>query len=181
MEVLNTKLEGLKIIKLKVFGDDRGFFVEKFKFSQFEENGLPTSFVQENHSRSMPGVVRGLHYQFDPPQGKLVGCTKGRIYDVAVDIRKDSPTLGQWVGVELDRATLFWIPAGFAHGFSVIGDEDADLLYKITDGEYNPSGEGGIMYNDEAFNIDWQVNNPIVSQRDLEQESFAKYLENPKF
>lgn len=181
MEIINTEIEGLKIVKLKVFGDDRGFFVEKFKFSEFEQNGLPTSFVQENHSRSMSGVVRGLHYQFDPPQGKLVGCTRGKIYDVAVDIRKDSKTFGQWVGVELDRATLFWIPAGFAHGFSVIGNEDADMVYKITDGEYNPQGEGGIMYNDEEFNIDWRVNSPVVSDRDRKQKSFDEYKKDPKF
>ncbi len=181
MEILETGLEGLKVVKLKVFGDDRGFFVEKFKLSEFEKNNLPTHFIQENHSRSSPGVVRGLHYQFDPPQGKLVGCTRGRIYDVAVDIRKDSKTLGKSFGVELDEATLLWIPAGFAHGFSVLGDEKADLLYKITDGEYNPKGEGGILYNEPTFKIDWQVKNPVISQRDQEQQTFDEYLKNPKF
>ena len=181
MEIIETELKGLKVIKLNVFGDDRGFFIEKFKFSEFEKHGLPTHFVQENHSRSTPGVVRGLHYQYEPPQGKLVSCPKGVIYDVAVDIRKDSKTLGKSFGIKLDKATLLWIPAGFAHGFSTLGDEPADLIYKITDGEYNPEGEGGILYNDKAFNIDWQVDNPVISQRDKEQQSFDEYLKNPKF
>lgn len=181
MQIINTKLEGLKLIKLKAFKDDRGFFIEKFKFSKFEEYGLPTYFVQENHSRSIPNVIRGLHYQFEPSQGKLVSCPRGKVYDVAVDIRKDSKTLGQWYGVELDEATLLWIPAGFAHGFCTIGNQEADLVYKITGGEYNPSGEGGIIYNDKNFNIDWKIKNPVVSQKDLTLQSFEEYMSNPKF
>ena len=181
MEIINTPLEGLKLIKLRKFQDDRGFFIEKFKFSEFEKHGLPTHFVQENHSRSIPNVIRGLHYQFEPPQGKLVGCPRGKVYDVAVDIRKDSQTCGQWYGAELDESTLLWIPAGFAHGFCTIGNQEADLVYKITGGQYNPSGEGGIIYNDENLNIDWKIKNPVVSPKDLVLQSFEEYLLNPKF
>ncbi|MDA7704912.1 dTDP-4-dehydrorhamnose 3,5-epimerase [Rickettsiales bacterium] len=181
MQIENTPIAGLKIIKLNLFGDDRGFFVEKFKLSKFQEFGLPSDFVQENHSKSSPNVIRGLHYQFNPKQGKLVGCTSGKIFDVAVDIRKDSPTLGKYFGIILDQATLLWIPPGFAHGFCAIGNENADLYYKITGGEYNPEGEGGIMWNDPDINIDWNIKNPIISDRDKGQISFEEYLKDPKF
>ena len=181
MQIENTPIEGLKIIKLDLHGDDRGFFVEKFKLSKFKEFGLPTDFVQENHSKSSPNVIRGLHYQFNPKQEKLVGCTSGKIFDVAVDIRKNSATLGKSFGVILDQATLFWIPAGFAHGFCAMGSETADLYYKITGGEYNASGEGGIMWNDPDLNINWWIENPIISNRDKNQQSFKEYLQNPKF
>ena len=181
MRILNTDIADLKIVKLNLFGDDRGFFVEKFKLSEFEKHNLPTNFVQDNHSKSAPNVIRGLHYQHTPAQGKLVGCTSGVIYDVAVDIRKNSPTFGQYFGINLDQATLLWIPAGFAHGFCAIGDKPADLYYKITDGEYNPNGEGGIMWNDPDINIDWPIKEPIISDRDKKQQSFQQYTEKPKF
>ena len=181
MQIEDTPLECLKIIKLNLFGDERGFFVEKFKLSKFKEFGIPTDFVQENHSKSSPNVIRGLHYQFNPAQGKLVGCTSGQIFDVAVDIRKNSPTLGQYFGIILDQATLLWIPAGFAHGFCAFGDEPADLYYKISGGEYNPKGEGGIMWNDPDIGIDWKIKDPIISDRDKGQLSFKEYLKDPKF
>tara|TARA_Y100000389_G_scaffold186385_1_gene206695 strand:+ start:3968 stop:4513 length:546 start_codon:yes stop_codon:yes gene_type:complete len=181
MQIEDTPLDGLKIIKLNLYGDDRGFFVEKFKLSKFKEFGLPTDFIQDNHSKSAPNVIRGLHYQFNPAQGKLVGCTSGKIFDVAVDIRKDSPTLGKYFGIILDQATLLWIPPGFAHGFCAFGNETADLYYKISGGEYSPDGEGGIMWNDHDISIDWKIDNPIISDRDKGQISFQEYLKDPKF
>ncbi len=181
MKILNTDIDGLKVIKLDIYRDDRGFFIEKFKFSEFEKANLPTSFVQENHSRSFPRVIRGLHYQFDPPQGKLVSCPKGKVYDVAVDIRKDSKTLGKYFGIELDQSTLLWIPPGFAHGFCTVGEESADLVYKITDGEYNPKGEGGIIYNDLDLSINWKIDSPLISDKDRQLQSYKEYLLNPKF
>ena len=181
MQIIDTPISDLKIIKLNLYGDERGFFIEKFKFSEFKKHNLPTEFVQDNHSKSAPNVIRGLHYQHDPAQGKLVGCIRGKIFDVAVDIRKNSKTFGKWYGVTLDQATLFWIPDGFAHGFCTIGDEPADLYYKITGGEYNSHGEGGILWNDPDININWPINNPIISQRDQQQISLQQYIKNPKF
>lgn len=177
MKVLDCPLEGLKLVELDVYGDARGFFVERFQLQRFQEAGLPTEFVQDNHSRSAPGVLRGLHYQFVPPQGKLVGVTRGRVWDVAVDIRPDSPTFGQYHGVELSDANgrLFWIPAGFAHGFCVLGDEPVDMLYKVT-GLYNAKGEGGIRFDDPELAIAWPVQQaPVVSSRDTALPSFADY------
>ena len=155
MKIYNSPIADLKIVKLDLYGDERGFFVERFKFNEFKKHNLPTEFVQDNHSKSAPNVIRGLHYQYDPAQGKLVGCTRGKIFDVAVDIRKDSKTLGKWYGITLDQATLLWVPHGFAHGFCTIGNEPADLYYKITGGEYNANGEGGILWNDADINITW--------------------------
>jgi len=182
MEVENTKLEGVKIIRIKLFGDSRGFFSERFNEEKFAAAGLPNRYVQDNHSRSAPGVLRGLHYQNNPVQGKLVGVTRGRVWDVAVDIRKGSPTYGQYVGVELtgENGTLLWIPGGFAHGFCVLGDEPVDMIYKVT-GMYNPKGEGGILWNDPEFGIDWPLKNPTISQRDEALMSFAEYSKNPVF
>jgi dTDP-4-dehydrorhamnose 3,5-epimerase len=181
MQVKETNIKDLKIINLDLYGDDRGFFVEKFKLSEFKKHNLPIDFAQDNHSKSSPNVIRGLHYQYNPAQGKLVGCTSGKIFDVAVDIRKDSPTLGKYFSIILDQATLLWVPSGFAHGFCAIGNQPADLYYKITGGEYNSQGEGGIKWNDPDINIDWPVQNPIISNRDQNQQSFAEYLKNTKF
>lgn len=176
MNVIDTPLQGLKVIELKRHGDERGFFIERFHAGRFHDAGLPCDYVQDNHSRSAPGVLRGLHYQFDPPQGKLVGVVRGRAWDVAVDIRKDSPTFGKYFGVELSdaNATLLWVPPGFAHGFCVLGDEPMDILYKVT-GAYNPKGEGGIAYNDPDIGIAWPVSNPVISSRDMALPSFAEY------
>lgn len=180
MKVTSGNIAGLKTIQLDVHGDSRGFFVERFHAQRFAEAGLPTEFYQDNHSRSAPGILRGLHYQHTPPQGKLVGVTRGAVWDVAVDIRLDSPTYGQHEAVELtgDNGVLFWIPAGFAHGFCVLGDEPADMLYKVT-GQYNPKGEGGIRYDDPALAIAWPVQNPQISERDKAQQSWKDYTQNP--
>lgn len=180
MEVTRLELKGLVLVKLKVFGDARGFFVERFQADRFRAAGLPDRFVQDNHSRSAPGVIRALHYQTGPAQGKLVGVVRGRVWDVAVDVRPDSPTFGQHYGVELSDANgqLLWIPPGFAHGFCVLGDEPADVLYKV-DALYNPAGEGGIRWDDPELAVPWPVANPTVSARDEKLPSFAEYRANP--
>lgn len=180
MKIFNCPLEGLKIVELDVHGDERGFFVERFHAKRFAEAGLPYIFMQDNHSRSEPGTLRGLHYQYAPPQGKLVGVIRGTVWDVAVDIRPDSPTYGQHYGVELSGkgGLLFWIPAGFAHGFCVLGDEPADMLYKVTS-VYNAVGEGGIKFDDPDLAMKWPVQEPIVSKRDQNQQTFREYKESP--
>jgi dTDP-4-dehydrorhamnose 3,5-epimerase len=176
------KFSGPKLIELKIFNDDRGFFTERYQEARFKDLGLPESFVQDNHSRSKPGVIRGLHYQHSPSQGKLVGVIRGRIWDVIVDIRKDSPTYGQWDSVELsdENGLLLWVPGGFAHGFCVLGSEDADVIYKVNV-PYSPKTEGGITYSDPTLQIQWPVKNPIVSSKDQILSSFADYQKNPMF
>lgn len=180
MQLKSTTIPGLVIVELKLYGDARGFFVERYSEQRFAEAGLPTRFVQDNHSRSAPGVLRGLHYQQNPAQGKLVGVTRGRVWDVAVDIRPDSPHYGQHVGVELsgENGVLFWIPPGFAHGFCVLGDEPVDMLYKVT-APYSPAGEGGVLWDDPDLNIPWPIDNPTVSERDKGLVPFAAYRANP--
>ena len=180
MNVSGCNIEGLRIIALDVLGDARGFFVERYNAAKFAAAGLPTDFAQDNHSRSAPGILRGLHYQHTPAQGKLVGATRGRIWDVAVDIRPDSTTYGQHFGIELsgDNGLLLWVPPGFAHGFCVLGDEPADVMYKVS-GLYSAAGEGGLMYNDPDLAIKWPILNPTISTRDQGQKSFAEYQENP--
>ena len=169
MKIIDTKIKEVKIIQLDIYPDERGFFVERFNTEKFAKLGLPLDFVQDNHSRSNPRVLRGLHYQIEPFQEKLVGCLKGKIQDVAVDIRKDSPTYLQYVSIELsgDNGKLLWIPQGFAHGFCVLGEEEADVFYKV-DNLYNPAGDKGIIWNDPKINIDWQVKDPILSEKDAE-------------
>ncbi len=156
--------------------------MERYNREKFAEAGLDLDFVQDNHSRSAPGVLRGLHYQHEPAQGKLVGVTRGKVWDVAVDIRVNSPTFGQYYGVELsgENGVLFWIPPGFAHGFCVLGDEPADMLYKVT-GLYNAQGEGGISFDDPEIAIDWPLDNHTISERDKGLTSFAEYKNNPVF
>jgi dTDP-4-dehydrorhamnose 3,5-epimerase len=180
MKVVPFEIKGLLLVELKVHGDARGFFVERYQHDRFRDNGLPTTFVQDNHSRSAPGVLRGLHYQLSPSQGKLVGVIRGKIWDVAVDIRPNSPTCGQHVTVELSdmNGRLLWIPPGFAHGFCVMGDEPADVLYKV-DAAYNPTGEGGISWNDPELVVPWPITHPTVSKRDQDLQSFAQYKANP--
>ena len=133
MKVTPLDLPGLVLVELKIFGDVRGFFVERFQLQRFAEQGLPTQFIQDNHSRSGPKVLRGLHYQSQPAQGKLVGVIRGCIWDVVVDIRPESPTFGKHFGLEMSdmNGRMLWIPPGFAHGFCVLGDEPADVLYKV--------------------------------------------------
>jgi dTDP-4-dehydrorhamnose 3,5-epimerase len=167
MIVTPLPLSGLLLVELQIHRDDRGFFVERFQKDKFAAHQLPLSFLQDNHSRSAPGVLRGLHYQVNPAQGKLVGVVHGRIWDVALDIRPDSPTFSQWYACELSDANgrLLWIPAGFAHGFCVLGQEPADVVYKV-DAAYNPKGESGIHWADPQLAIPWPVPAPVVSKRD---------------
>lgn len=182
MQAITCPLEGLLLIELKLIKDSRGFFLERYNAEKFEELGLPETFVQINQSHSIPGVLRGLHYQHDPAQGKLVSVTRGRIWDVAVDIRKNSPTFGQYYGVELSEQNglMFWIPPGFAHGFCVMGDESADMLYQLN-APYNPNGEGGIRFDDKNIGIRWPLKNPITSARDMQLMTLEEYEENPAF
>lgn len=182
MKIYDLSIEGLKLVELNLFGDNRGFFVERFNQEKFAENGLPTDFVQLNHSRSSPKVLRGMHYQTNPAQGKLVGVANGAILDVAVDIRPDSKTYGKYEMVELSdmNGKLLWIPAGFAHGFCVLGDKTADVLYNVN-AFYNPQSDSGISWDDPEIGIKWPIDDPIISDRDKQQKSFAKYRETPEF
>ncbi len=155
------------LIQPRRFTDSRGFFTERFRQDVFTKLGLSHEFAQDNFSHSLPGVLRGLHYQHTPAQGKLVTCTNGAVFDVAVDLRPGSPTFGRWQGVELTAKDplWFWIPAGFAHGFCVLGKEPADVWYKV-DTPYNPDGEGGIVWNDPTLCIKWPIEAPLISPRD---------------
>ncbi|RLM28718.1 dTDP-4-dehydrorhamnose 3,5-epimerase [Brenneria salicis] len=169
MKVIDTKIPDVKIIEPAVFGDERGFFFESFNQNKFEEAiGYSVNFVQDNHSKSSKGVLRGLHYQLAPhAQDKLVRCVTGEVFDVAVDIRKSSPTFGQWVGVHLsaENKRQFWIPAGFAHGFITLS-ETAEFLYKTTN-YYAPASDRGILWNDESIGIEWPISiEPILSDKD---------------
>ena len=168
MKVVTTPLEGLLVLEPRVFGDERGFFYESYNARQFAEaTGVAAGFVQDNHSRSRRGVLRGLHYQIQQPQGKLVRVTAGAVFDVAVDIRKASPTFGQWYGVELSAENMrqMWIPAGFAHGFVVTSD-NAEFLYKTTD-YWAPEHERAILWNDPAIGIVWPLDvTPMLSHKD---------------
>jgi len=170
-EFYKLEIEDVILIKPKVFGDNRGFFMESYKKSEFTENGINVDFCQDNHSKSSKGVLRGLHYQLPPKmQGKLVRCTKGKIFDVAVDIRKGSKTLGKWVGEILsdENYNMLYIPEGFAHGFVVLS-ETAELLYKATN-EYSPENDRGIFWNDPDININWGLDfDPILSEKDKNQ------------
>ena len=155
MNVVDTALPGVKLIEPKVFGDDRGFFLESWNAATFAAAGLDLTFVQDNHSRSAKGVLRGLHYQMQAPQGKLVRVTSGAVFDVAVDIRRSSPHFGQWVGYELSHVNkrMLWVPPGFAHGFLVLSDT-ADFLYKVTT-MYDAPNDRGIRWDDPEIAIDW--------------------------
>lgn len=179
MEIASTELAGLKRIRLTLHHDERGFFTERFHARRFQDEGLPAVFAQENHSRSAPGVLRGLHYQYNPQQGKLVGVVRGRIWDVVVDIRPWSQTFGQYHAEELsaDNGTQLWVPHGFAHGFCVLGEEPADVVYKV-DSYYGPGGEGGIRYDDPQLGIAWPVSAPVLSARDQQLPGWAHYCQN---
>lgn len=177
MEITTTPIAGLLVITPKVFRDDRGYFLETFNIKKLEEAGINTSFVQDNESKSTQGVIRGLHYQLNPyAQGKLVRVIAGTVYDVAVDLRKDSPTFGQWYGVELsgENKKQFYIPRGFAHGFSVLS-ETAVFAYKC-DAYYHPEAERGIRFDDPELNVDWKVDvqKAVVSAKDEANVSFAE-------
>lgn len=167
MEVTRLALPEVLLITPRVFGDARGFFLESYNANEFARVGITARFVQDNHSRSTRGVLRGLHYQLEQPQAKLVRVVRGSIFDVAADIRVGSPTFGRWVGVTLDddRKQGLWIPEGFAHGFCVLSEE-ADVAYKTTD-FYAPSAERGIIWNDPLLSIDWPIDEPSLSPKDL--------------
>ena len=168
MRFIPTTIPDVILIEPKVFADDRGFFLESYQKQRFAEAGIPFDFVQDNHSRSQQGVLRGLHYQLQQTQGKLIRVVAGEIFDVAVDIRKSSPTFGKWVGefLSADNKNLLWVPPGFAHGFYVTSPE-AEVLYKTTD-YYAPQGERSIIWNDPAIQIEWHLNGvePILSNKD---------------
>ena len=165
-------ISGVILVEAISFPDERGFFMEGFKESVFKENGIDTKFVQDNHSRSIKGVLRGLHYQKNPKaQAKLVMATRGEIFDVAVDIRKGSPTYGKWIGEILSDQNhkLLYVPEGFAHGFCILSDE-ADVLYKVNS-EYSEKDERGIIWNDPEISIKWPIEKPILIKKDLQLSS----------
>lgn len=167
------------LIEPKIFSDARGYFMETFQQSTFEENGITGQFVQDNLSHSSRGALRGLHYQIDPyAQGKLVTCYRGEVYDVAVDIRKGSPTYGKWIGEYLtsDNRKMLYIPPGFAHGFCVISDK-ADFIYKVT-GEYAPSFDRGFIWNDPKIGVVWPIDEPILSDKDKQLPGFDQAENN---
>jgi dTDP-4-dehydrorhamnose 3,5-epimerase len=169
MNVIETNIPDIKIIEPKVFGDERGFFMETWNQNQFEElvAGKPTRFIQDNHSKSKKGILRGLHFQTENTQGKLVRVVSGEVFDVAVDVRKDSPTFGKWVGVYLseENKRQLWVPEGFAHGFYVVSDE-AEFVYKCTD-YYHPHSEVSIAWDDATIGIEWPLQGiPKLSKKD---------------
>lgn len=176
MKVIETALPGVLIIEPKVFGDSRGFFLETFQLERYREAGIVQPFVQDNHSRSQRGVLRGLHFQRTRPQGKLVSVSRGAVYDVAVDINPISPTCGRFVGVELtdENHRQLWVPPGYAHGFCVLS-EVADFQYKCTD-VYFPEDEGGLIWNDPQVNIPWPIEQPQLSAKDLQHPTLQRLL-----
>lgn len=176
-KIVHSNLNGLVVIKSKIFTDERGFFSETFRADAFKELGLPYEFVQDNHSGSVKNVIRGLHFQWEPPMGKLMRVTQGSAYLMAVDIRKKSSTLGQWYGIEASRenSLQIWVPVGFASGFCVLSDY-AEVQYKCT-GIYNNKTESGIVWNDPKIRIDWPVKNPILSPKDKNAQTLEQWLE----
>ena len=189
--VRKTPIKDLVIIETKIFGDSRGFFMETYNQTSFEELGLTMNFVQDNHSKSKKGVLRGLHFQTKHTQGKLVRVIKGRVYDVAVDLRKGSETFGQWYGIELseENKLMFYVPEGFAHGFLTLDDE-TEFVYRCTD-LYAPEYDSGILWSDKILNIDWKFKefgiNPeelTISDKDQKQQEFnpnKNYFETASF
>ena len=166
MNIIKTPLPGVLVLEPKLHGDSRGFFLETWREDTLKEAGIDERFVQDNHSRSTRGILRGLHYQLIQPQGKLVRVAQGAVFDVALDVRKGSPTFGQWTGATLDEESMrmMYIPPGFAHGFLVLS-EIADFIYKCTD-YYHPESEQGILWNDPAIGIEWPIEDVQLSERD---------------
>ncbi|MEL0633146.1 dTDP-4-dehydrorhamnose 3,5-epimerase [Pseudoalteromonas carrageenovora] len=181
MKFIETKIPDVKIIEPQVFGDERGFFMETFRTSLFNKHCGERTFVQENHSKSAHGILRGLHYQTQNTQGKLVRVTQGEVFDVAVDMRKNSPTYGQWVGVLLsaENKRQLWVPEGFAHGFYVTS-ESAEFVYKCTD-VYNPNAEVSVKWDDPALNIDWPLVNRKAPQLSAKDEAGLAFNDAPTF
>jgi dTDP-4-dehydrorhamnose 3,5-epimerase len=179
IRIESRHLGDVAVLASEVFEDARGFFMEVYRADQYKALGLPTEFVQDNHSRSKRGVLRGLHFQWDPPMGKLMRVTYGSAFLVAVDIRKGSPTLGRWFGLEVsaqDKKQV-WAPAGFARGFCAMSDF-AEVQYKCT-GIYNPQGESGIRWNDPKIGIDWPIKEPELSGKDRQAQTLDEWLASP--
>ena len=177
MQVTETEIPDVKIVKPIVFGDERGFFLETFEQKRYQQMlDINFNFVQDNHSRSQKGVLRGLHFQKQNPQGKLVRVVRGQVYDVVVDIRKDSKTFGKWVSIILseENKTQLWIPPGLAHGFVVLSDI-ADFEYKCTN-YYDPKSEESLLWNDPTVNIDWPITNPILSTKDKQGKTLMELV-----
>jgi dTDP-4-dehydrorhamnose 3,5-epimerase len=179
IKIENTSIQDVKILIPEVFEDDRGFFMEVYREDQFSELKLPSKFVQLNHSRSAKNVLRGLHFQWEPPMGKLMRVTLGEAFLVAVDIRKGSPTLGKWIGANVSSRNKhqIWAPAGFARGFCVLSDF-AEIQY-LTTGVYNNKCESGILWNDPEIGIKWPIDNPILSTKDMVSQSLNEWMKNP--
>jgi dTDP-4-dehydrorhamnose 3,5-epimerase len=179
-QILDRPLPGVVVLRPDAYADERGVFVEAFRADRFAEMGLPSAFVQENQSRSRRGVIRGLHFQWEPPMGKLMRVTRGRAFLVGVDIRRDSGTLGQWFGLEAsdeDRIQV-WAPAGFARGFAALED-GTEVQYKCT-GTYDARHESGIRWNDPRIGLRWPITEPILSPKDREAQSLDEWLRRPE-
>jgi dTDP-4-dehydrorhamnose 3,5-epimerase len=179
-QILDRPLPGVVVLRPDAFADERGEFVEAFRADRFAEMGLPSTFVQENQSRSRKGVIRGLHFQWEPPMGKLMRVTRGRAFLVGVDIRRDSGTLARWFGLEAsdeDRIQV-WAPAGFARGFAALED-GTEVQYKCT-GTYDPRHESGIRWNDPRIGLRWPITDPILSPKDREAQSLDEWLARPE-
>lgn len=180
IKIESKHLGDVVVVVPEIFQDDRGFFTETFRADQFQSLGLPTDFVQDNHSRSAKGVLRGLHFQWDPPMGKLMRVTRGAAFLVAVDIRKGSPTLGKWVGIEAsdENRRCVWAPAGFARGFCALSDL-TEIQYKCT-GIYSNKAEGAIRWNDPAIGIKWPLSDIALSEKDRVARSLSEWLATPE-
>ncbi len=180
IRIESVHLGAVVTLQPEFFEDHRGFFLESFREDQMKELGLPSNFVQDNHSGSVKGVTRGLHFQWEPPMSKLMRVTAGEAFLVAVDIRKGSPTLGQWYGevVSAKNKKQIWAPAGFARGFTVLSDW-AEIQYKVT-GLYNPNAESGILWNDPEIGIEWPVDEPILSEKDANAQTLSQWLSRPE-
>jgi len=176
INIVSKALEDVVVLKPEIFQDSRGFFMETFRSDQFQELGLPWQFVQDNHSRSTKGVVRGLHFQWDPPMGKLMRVTIGAAFLVAVDLRKGSPTLGQWSGIEASAENRLevWAPAGFARGFCVLS-EVAEIQYKCT-GLYSSKAESSVRWDDPDIGVQWPISNPFLSDKDRNAQTLKQWL-----
>ncbi|HCS22074.1 MAG TPA: dTDP-4-dehydrorhamnose 3,5-epimerase [Bacteroidetes bacterium] len=180
IHLIHSTLNGLMVFQPEVFEDERGFFAEVYRKDQFTAYGIKEEFVQDNHSRSSKGVLRGLHFQWEPPMGKLMRVTFGEAFLVAVDIRKNSPTLGQWYGERVSAANkkMVYAPAGFARGFCVLSDA-AEIQYKCT-GHYNNAAESGILWNDPEIGIEWPVTDPTLSGKDMQAQTLSAWLDKPE-
>jgi dTDP-4-dehydrorhamnose 3,5-epimerase len=178
---IESRLEGLVVIEPDVFGDQRGFLVETYRADLWRELGIDVDFVQHNHSRSARGTLRGLHFQTEPGQAKLVRCSSGRIFDVAVDLRRDSPTFGQWEGHELDDRShrQLFVPIGFGHGFCVLS-EHADVDYQLSS-YYDPATESGIAWDDPDIGVEWPIDEPLLSERDKSAPKLAEVRDELPF